>query len=65
MVFIGQTSKESKLIPCWNIMFRSKKENYEIFISLDVAYKDREDEIIQSGIGQFEQVFGIVQFPIG
>ena len=34
MVFIGQTSKESKLIPCWNIMFRSKKENYEIVISL-------------------------------
>lgn len=30
-----------------------------------MAYKDREDEIIQSGIGQFEQAFGIVQFPIG
>ena len=39
-----------------------------------VAYKDRENEIIQSGIGQFEQAFGIgqfqkpvqiVQFPIG
>ena len=26
-----------------------------------MAYKDREDEIIQSGIGQFEQAFGIVQ----
>lgn len=38
MVFIGQTSKESKLIPCWNIMFRSKKENYELFISLDVCF---------------------------
>ena len=30
-----------------------------------MAYKDREDEIIQSGIGQFEQVFGIVQSGIG
>ena len=30
-----------------------------------MAYKDRENEIIQSGIGQFEQAFGIVQFPIG
>ena len=28
-------------------------------------YKDREDEIIQSGIGQFEQAFGIVQSGIG
>ena len=26
-----------------------------------MAYKDREDEIIQSGIGQFEQAFGIGQ----
>ena len=30
-----------------------------------MAYKDREDEIIQSGIGQFEQAFGIVQSGIG
>ena len=30
-----------------------------------MAYKDRENEIIQSGIGQFEPAFGIVQFPIG
>ena len=30
-----------------------------------MAFKDRENEIIQSGIGQFEQAFGIVQFPIG
>ena len=28
-------------------------------------YKDREDEIIQSGIGQFEHAFGIVQSGIG
>ena len=26
-----------------------------------MAYREREDEIIQSGIGQFEQAFGIVQ----
>ena len=30
-----------------------------------MAYKDREEEIIQSGIGQFEQAFGIVQSGIG
>ena len=30
-----------------------------------MAYKDREDEIIQSGIGQFEQAFEIVQSGIG
>ena len=30
-----------------------------------MAYKDRENEIIQSGIGQFEQAFGIVQSGIG
>ena len=30
-----------------------------------MAYKDGENEIIQSGIGQFDQAFGIVQFPIG
>ena len=30
-----------------------------------MAYNDREDEIIQSGIGQFEQTFGIVQSGIG
>ena len=30
-----------------------------------MAYKDREDEIIQSGIGQFERAFGIVQSGIG
>jgi hypothetical protein len=30
-----------------------------------MAYKDREDEIIQSGIRQFEQAFGIVQSGIG
>ena len=29
-----------------------------------MAYKDRENEIIQSGIGQFEQAFGIVQSGI-
>ena len=30
-----------------------------------IAYKERENEIIQSGIGQFEQTFGIVQSGIG
>ena len=30
-----------------------------------MAYKDRENEIIQSGIGQFDQAFGIVQSGIG
>lgn len=30
-----------------------------------VAYKDREDEIIQSGIGRFEQTFEIIQSRIG
>ena len=30
-----------------------------------VAYKDREDEIIQSGIGRFEQTFEIIQSGIG
>ena len=30
-----------------------------------MAYKDGENEIIQSGIGQFEQAFGIVQSGIG
>ena len=30
-----------------------------------MAYKGRENEIIQSGIGQFEQPFGIVQSGIG
>ena len=30
-----------------------------------VAYKDREDEIIQSGIGQFGQAFEIIQSGIG
>ena len=30
-----------------------------------MAYKDREDEIIQLGIGQFEQDFGIGQSGIG
>lgn len=30
-----------------------------------VAYKDREDEIIKSGIGRFEQTFEIIQSGIG
>ncbi len=30
-----------------------------------MTYKDREDEIIQSGIGQFGQVFEIIQSGIG
>ena len=30
-----------------------------------MAYREREDEIIQSGIGGFEQAFGIVQSGIG
>lgn len=30
-----------------------------------VVYKDREDEIIQSGIGRFEQTFEIIQSGIG
>lgn len=30
-----------------------------------MAYKDREDEIIQSGIGQFGQAFEIIQSGIG
>ncbi|MEY8377691.1 PDDEXK nuclease domain-containing protein [Lachnospiraceae bacterium 56-18] len=30
-----------------------------------VTYKDREDEIIQSGIGRFEQTFEIIQSGIG
>ena len=30
-----------------------------------VAYKDREDEIIQLGIGRFGQTFGIIQSKIG
>lgn len=30
-----------------------------------LAFREREDEIIQSGIGQFGQAFGIVQSGIG
>ena len=30
-----------------------------------IAYRERENEIIQSGIGQLEQAFGIVQSGIG